>query len=56
MGENCKSGSLEGAKAIGSSAQAEGLILARNMDVSSVKQLEIQISSPLSTCRIIMTP
>lgn len=30
-----------------SSAQVEGLILAGSMDISSVKQSEIQISSPL---------
>lgn len=56
MGENCKSEIPEGARAMGSSAQTEGLILARNMDISSVKQLEIQISSLLSMCHIITTP
>lgn len=33
---------------MGSSAQVEGLILARSMDISSLKQLEIQISSLLN--------
>lgn len=46
--ENCRSDILEEARAMGSSAQVEGLILARSMDILSLKQLEIQISSPLN--------
>lgn len=38
---------LEEARALESSAQVEGLVLARSVDISSLKQLEIQISSPL---------
>lgn len=47
MKEDFRSEIFEGAGAKASSAQVEGLILARSMDISSVKQLEIQISSPL---------
>ena len=36
-GEKCRSEILEEARTMGSSAQVEGLILARNMNMSSVK-------------------
>lgn len=39
---------------MGPSAQVGGLILARNMDTSSVKRLEIQIFSSLRPAHIIV--